>query len=58
MPVQLIVVHMDDTRSYHPVSLRRGWKICPTRREIIVGGGLPRTHIPLDNVKYYNIEEY
>jgi hypothetical protein len=34
------------------------WRVCTERRELIIGKGMNRIHIPLDNVAHYSPEEY
>lgn len=55
--LHLAVQFKNGENGYFPVSSARGWRINSASREIIVGKGVPRTHIPLDNVLYYDIEE-
>lgn len=43
---------------YYPIDKKQGWRINETTREIVVGRGVPRVLIPLDNVLSYSIEEY
>jgi hypothetical protein len=54
--LQLVVTYADDVSRYFPVGPDRGWKIDTTRRMLIVGIGVPRTMIPLDGVRYFEID--
>lgn len=42
---------------YYQIPADQGWRIDTLHRQIVVGKGLPRTMIPLDNVLSYSIEE-
>lgn len=56
--VQLVVRHNDDSHSYYTVSPGGGWRIDPARGVLIVGRGMPRTYVPLVNVKDWAVETY
>jgi hypothetical protein len=56
--LQLAVQYFDNTCRYFPIDPDQGWKLDPINRQIVVGRGVPRTMIPLDGVRYYDIEEY
>lgn len=56
--VQLVVTFLDNTIGYFGVDIRGGWKVDNSTRELKLGKGFPRTNIPLDNVRYYSIEEF
>lgn len=53
-----MVTHLDHVITYHTIPPEQGWKIDSATREIKIGKGFPRTVIPMDNVRYYSIEEY
>lgn len=56
---QIVVQHFNGSFAYYPVSIEcGGWKIDATTRCILIGKGVPRTWIPLDNVVNFSIEEY
>lgn len=55
--IHLVVSFKGHRTRYFPVPPDQGWKVDADSRQIIVGTGVPRTHIPLDNVLYYSIEE-
>jgi hypothetical protein len=56
MKLQLVVTYFDHTIMYFPVSAERGgWKIDNPSRCLIVGHGVPRTFIPLDQVRSFDI---
>ncbi len=52
---QLVVTYHDHTTMYYPVGPQRGWRIDTPSRCIVVGRGLPRTYIPLDTVRSFDI---
>ncbi|MEU7771243.1 hypothetical protein AB0C44_07945 [Micromonospora taraxaci] len=54
MSVQLAVEHFDHQTRYYPAN--GGWRIDAASRCIVIGKGLPRTHIPLDNVVAWRVE--
>lgn len=59
MKLQLVVTHTGNRIRYYPVTLEGGgWKVDTETRQIVIGLGVPRTWIPLDNVLSYAIEEY
>jgi hypothetical protein len=55
-----IVVHYKgiDLPSYFQVVSNQGWRLDCQHRELIIGSGMGRIHVPLDNVLYYSPEEY
>jgi hypothetical protein len=55
-PVQIAVYYLDDTTRWYPVNEQ--WRVDTVRREIVIGRGIPRTHIPLDTVRAYHVEPY
>jgi hypothetical protein len=52
---QLVVLYHDDRHMYFPVGPDRGWKVDNASRCIVVGK-FPRTYIPLDTVRSFDIE--
>lgn len=54
--IQIVVVHTGHRIRYYPVPEGESWKVDPEWRQIIIGVGVPRTCIPLDNVVSYSIE--
>jgi hypothetical protein len=55
--VQLHIILLNEGHLYFP-QLENGWKVDAASRCIIVGKGVPRYQIPLDNVAYFGLEEY
>lgn len=53
--LQLIVTYFDHTIMYYPIDAGQGWKIDSATRQIVIGRGVPRTFIPLDQVRSYDI---
>jgi hypothetical protein len=59
MKVQLVVWHRGESSPrYFKVPKGQGWRVDTAHRQLVVGVGLPRTIIPLDNVLWYEVEEY
>jgi hypothetical protein len=54
--LQLVVSYFNGQTGYYTVP-DSGWKVEPSNRQIIIGKGVPRKFIPLDNVACYDIEE-
>lgn len=53
----LVVTYDDHQIMYYPVDPTRGWRIDAPSRCLIIGvGGLPRTYVPLDRVRSFDIE--
>ena len=58
MAVQLVVWHRGTHQpAYYQVSQDQGWRVDCDTRHLVIGKGLPRKMIPLDNVLSYDIEE-
>ena len=57
MGVQLVVTYNDHTIMYYPIPEGEGWKISNPHRCIVIGR-LPRTYVPLDQVRSFNVEEF
>lgn len=59
MTVQLVVTYADHSIMYYPVSAEAGgWKIEAASRCVVIGRGMGRTYVPLDNVLSFSVEEY
>jgi hypothetical protein len=57
MRLQLVILYHDHTHMYYPVSAEGGgWKIDAPSRCLVIGRGVPRTWIPLDQVRSFQIE--
>lgn len=54
---QLVVTYADHMVMYYPVTADGGWKIDNPSRCLVVGRGVPRTYIPLDQVRSFQIEQ-
>lgn len=52
---QLVVTYHDHTIMWYSVGPDRSWRIDNPSRCIIIGHGLPRTYIPLDTVRSFDI---
>lgn len=55
--VHVRVTYRDGTDAYYPVPADEGWTINTVRREVVIGKGLGRIHVPLDVVWSYSPEE-
>lgn len=58
LSVQLVVTFADHSHRYFPLSSDCGWKVDAASRCLVVGQGLPRTYVPLDQVRSFSLEEY
>jgi hypothetical protein len=56
--IQLQVTMMDGSIRFYSVEPGKGWKIDATSRCLIVGKGLGRIYIPLDNVESFSPIQY
>lgn len=54
--IQIVVEYLDHSRCYFRVD-DVGWRFDATLRQLIIGRGVPRQQVPLDNVRHYTIEE-
>jgi hypothetical protein len=53
--LQLIVTYHDNVIMYYQIPDGGCWRIDPATRCLIVGHGLPRTYVPLDTVRSFEI---
>ena len=53
--LHLVVTYNDNKIMYYPLP-ETGWRIDSASRCLILGKGLPRTYIPLDQVRSFDIE--
>jgi hypothetical protein len=53
--VQLVVTYNDHTIMYYPV--QNCWRIDNPSRCIVIGRGMPRTYIPLDQIRSYDVAD-
>lgn len=51
--VHVRVTYRDGTDAYYPVPPTEGWRLDTRTRELVIGKGVPRTHVPLDAVWCY-----
>lgn len=56
MKLQIVVTYNDNSHMYYPVSHDGGWKIDAPSRCLVIGHGVPRTWVPLDQVRSFSIE--
>jgi hypothetical protein len=56
--VQLVVLYNDHVTMYYPIPQGQGWHVDAANRQIIIGRGLPRTAVPLDQVRNYRVENF
>lgn len=55
--IQIVVLHNDETYTYHPVPPGQGWKMVNPGL-LLIGKGLGRVHVPLIGVRYFMPEAY
>lgn len=53
--LHLVVTYNDHQIGFYPVN-EEGWKIDSAKRCIVIGRGVPRTLVPLDNVQRIDLE--
>lgn len=56
MSVHLVVTYCDNTIMYYPVPVDQGWRVDAGMRLLVIGTGVPRTHVPLDQVRSFEVE--
>lgn len=57
--VQIVVWYLGQDRpNYFTVPDGESWRFDTQHREIVIGKGMGRIHVPLDNVTHYSPEEY
>lgn len=54
--VQIVVTYNDHTTMYYPIPEGESWKISHPHRCIVIGR-MPRTYIPLDQVRSFTVED-
>lgn len=57
MAIQIVVSYADHQTGFYQVPEDQGWRIDAALRCIVIGRGVPRTHIPLDSVQCFHVEE-
>jgi hypothetical protein len=45
----------DGTSAHYAVPTNEGWRVDPRWRLLVIGHGVPRVMIPLDNVQHFEI---
>jgi hypothetical protein len=55
--LQLVVIHTGHRIRYYQIPAEGGWKVDTETRQLVIGRGVPRDFVPLDNVLSYSIEE-
>lgn len=53
----LVITFKDGQEASFKLDSNRGWRIATESRQIIIGRGVPRTMVPLDNVLYYEVRK-
>lgn len=57
--VQIVVWYKGlDQPSHFPIEPGSSWRMDQQHRELVIGRGMGRIHVPLDNVLYYSPEEF
>lgn len=54
--VHIVVSYHDHQTGFFAVPPDEGWKVDAASRCIVIGRGVPRVHIPLDNVQAFRVE--
>lgn len=54
--LRLSVLFLDNQRNWYQLGEGRGWRIDPVHRAIVIGRGIERIIIPLDNVRLFEFE--
>lgn len=55
--IEIQVTYMSHQQGYFPIDPDEGWRVDPASRCLVVGHGVPRIHVPLDNVMYFTLVE-
>lgn len=55
--LELVVTYHDHSSMFYPVTADQGWKIDAPTRCLIIGTGVPRTWVPLDQIRSFTIAE-
>lgn len=55
--IEIEVTYNDHSQGYFPIDQRQGWRVNPAQRCLVIGHGVPRIHVPLDNVLYFTLLE-
>lgn len=55
--ITLIVNHLNGVNRHHAVPPEQGWKIDNGGRFLVIGSGVPRVHVPLDTVAFFEVVE-
>lgn len=53
--IEIEVTYNDHSQGYFPINPREGWRVNPAQRCLVIGHGVPRIHVPLDNVLYFTL---
>lgn len=54
--IHIAVSYHDHQTGFYPVPEGEGWRIDAASRCIVIGHGVPRTYVPLDNVQVFSVE--
>jgi hypothetical protein len=55
--IEIEVTYNDHSQGYFPINPEEGWRVNPAQRCLVIGHGVPRIHVPLDNVLYFTLLE-
>lgn len=55
---QLEVLHLDGVYTYHGIGPDMPWKFDVPNKTLLIGKGVGRVMVPLDNVRYITLKEY
>lgn len=53
--ITLVVTYADHQTGYFQVPEGESWRVDPATRCLVVGRGVPRTHVPLDSVQSFDV---
>lgn len=57
MGLMIVVTYADHQVGSFPVPPGEGWRVDSALRCLVIGRGVPRVYVPLDNVQCFEIAE-
>lgn len=55
--IEIQVTYTTHQQAFFPIDPGEGWRVDPATRTLVVGHGVPRIHVPLDNVMMFELVE-
>jgi hypothetical protein len=55
--IEIAVTYNTHQQAFFPIDPGEGWRVDPASRTLVVGHGVPRIHVPLDNVMFFTLVE-